>query len=366
MRLLGLNLENFRNLASVNLEFSTDRVFFIGSNGQGKSNLLEAIGISSNLRSFRGATAESMVREGADHARVFARFLDDCGGEREALVTFRKRGSKEVEVDGVAVRRLGDLLGQFPAVCLSSRDFRLVRESPSDRRKWMDLVLSSTSAQYLYALQKYYRAMKERNTLLKKQATDSEILAFERVLSDSAHSIQSIRFDLFPVLNQEFEKAYAKLSDGGEQASLQYSPDSSPDGVEGWRNLLLSERPRDRQVGVTRKGPHRDDFAILIDGRDARRYASEGQQKGTVLALRIAEFFFLKGTLGVMPMLLADDVLGELDPSRRANFRKLLPPDAQTLATGTEYPSKKEQEVWETYEVREGEFFLQHLDSSHE
>ena len=141
MRLLGINLENFRNLDSESLEFKSDRIFFLGENGQGKSNLLEAISICSSLRSFRGAVSESMVMDGKLEGRIFARFLDDDGQQIEEMISFGRKGSKKVEVDGESVKKLGDLLGKFPMVCLSSRDFRLVREGPSDRRKWMDFSL---------------------------------------------------------------------------------------------------------------------------------------------------------------------------------------------------------------------------------
>ena len=356
MRIQGINLQNFRNLSSVSLEFSTDRVFFIGSNAQGKSNLLEAIGLCSTLRSFRGSSVESMVKEDQTEAKIFARFLDDDETEREVLVSFGKKGSKLVHVDGESVKRLSDLLGQFPTVCLSSRDFRLVRESPSDRRKWMDLLLSSTSSKYLRDLQGYYKSMKERNLLLKKGSNDGELEAFEYTLASSAHTLHQIRANLFPLINNTFEQSYARLSDNSEKAELSYLPDSQPDNLEGWRELFAKERVRDRQIGSTRKGPHRDDFSLLLDGRDARHYGSEGQQKGIVLALRLAEFVYLQEHLSIIPILLADDVLGELDSTRRKNFRKLLPPTAQTFATGTSYPSIEDEEVWETFSVKAGLF----------
>jgi len=356
VRLLGINLQNFRNLRSHNLIFSTDRVFFLGSNGQGKSNLLEAIGVCSTLRSFRGASSESMVRADEKEAQLYARFLDDYGTEREAMITFGIRGTKVVQIDGEPAKRLGDFLGQFPSVCLSSRDFRLVRESPSDRRKWMDLVLSSSSPEYLRALQGYYRSMKERNTLLKKEAGDAEVAAFEHTLASSAHILRQLRSSFFPSINEVFERSYTCLSNNLEKAGLSYLPDAQGESVSEWVELFARERHKDRLFGSTRKGPHRDDFSLLLNNRDARHYGSEGQQKGVVLALRLAEFSFLQQQLGTIPILLADDVLGELDASRRANFRKLLSPHAQTFSTGTSYPSEDEKEIWETFEVNEGSF----------
>lgn len=356
MRLVGINLQNFRNLCTLSISFSTDRIFFLGSNGQGKSNLLEAIGICSTLRSFRGSNPDSMVRDGGLDAKLFALFLDDNGTEREVMVSFGKKGSKSVQIDGEPANRLGDLLGQFPTVCLSSRDFRLVRESPSDRRKWMDLLLSSTSPEYLRALQGYYRSMKERNVLLKKEASDAEVLAFEYTLASNAFILQQVRENFFPIITDVFERSYSRLSDNSEKAQLVYLPDYRAKSIDEWLELFAKERWRDRQIRSTRKGPHRDDFSLLLDGRDARHYGSEGQQKGLVLGLRLAEFTYLQKQIKVIPILLADDVLGELDSARRKNFRKLLPPSAQTFATGTSYPSNEDKEIWETFFVNAGIF----------
>lgn len=356
MRLLGINLEGFRNIDSLALSFETDRVFFLGSNGQGKSNLLEAIGLCSTLRSFRGASPESMVLDGGTQAQLYAKFLNDEGSEQEAVVTFAKKGGKKVEVDGELVKKLGNFLGEFPSVCLSSRDFRLVRESPSDRRKWMDLALSSTSNRYFSALQGYYRSMKERNALLKQQASDSQLRAFEQTLASCASLLYQKRSAFFPSLSGPFEQAYVGLTEGQESAQVHYLPDCTATEPEEWLSIYEKERGKDRLMGVTRRGPHRDDFSLLLNDRDSRNFGSEGQQKGVVLALRLAEFSFLRQKLGVMPILLADDVLGELDPNRRANFRKLLPPNAQTFATGTSYPSAREEGIWESFKVESGKF----------
>ena len=120
--------------------------------------------------------------------------------------------------------------------------------------------------------------------------------------------------------------------------------------------VFTQERHKDRLFGSTRKGPHRDDFSLLLNNRDARHYGSEGQQKRTRACPSYGRIFLLQQQLGIIPILLADDVLGELDASRRANFRKLLSPQAQTFSTGTSYPSENEKEMWETFEVNEGRF----------
>ena len=356
MRLLGLNLENFRNLKTANLSFSGDRIFFIGPNGQGKTNLLEAIGLSSNLRSFRKSGMDGLVRENAERSQLFFRFCEDDGEEHEVLLSFRSKAEKVLQVDGEKIKRFGDYLGKFPAVTLSSRDFRLIREGPSDRRKWLDLLLSSSSRQYFENLQTFHRALRGRNALLKKGSGESELLAFEHILSEATVPLQAARKNSIPMLADSLEKHYSFLCGGTEKASLRYHPDWPEMTSEEILNRLAEDRERDRIMGMTRRGPHRDDFVFLLEDRDARNYSSEGQQRGLVLAIRLAEYFYLKDSLRRIPLLLADDVLGELDQERKANFRKLLPPQAQVFATGTEFPSKDEVDMWETFRVSDGTF----------
>ena len=356
MRLLSLNLEDFRNVTRASLTFSSDRIFFLGSNGQGKTNLLEAIGLAGTLRSFRKSGMDGLVREGQQLSQGYYRFLDDDGNEREVFISFRFKGEKHVEVDGEKIKKLGEYLGNFPSVTLSSRDFRLIREGPSDRRKWLDLLLSSSSNAYLNHLQEYTRCLRERNVLLKRDASDGELLAFEQSLATNAIKLYSLRCEAIPKVSKILRDSYLSLTADEEVADLAYAPDLSIESEEKYLKKLAEERDRDRILGSTRRGPHRDDFLFRLLERDARVFASEGQQRGLVLSLRLAEFAFLREALGRIPLILADDILGELDNLRKANFRKLLPAEAQVFATGTSYPSKSESAIWETFEVLAGNF----------
>ncbi len=356
MRLLNVNLENFRNVESASLAFESDRVFFIGPNGQGKTNLLEAIGMSSNLRSFRKSGTDGLVREECDQCRMFFRFSDGKGKDREILLSFRPKGEKSLFLDGEKLSKLGDFLGQFPSVALSSRDFRLVREGPSERRKWLDLLLSTASTEYFLSLQLYHRALRERNALLKKGGGDRELDAFEQALIPSGLRIQKMRVDALPKISILLSESYAALSSKKEEADLAYKPDLLLESEQEWAKRLVEERAKDRIMGNTRRGPHRDDFTFLCNGKDARTFASEGQQRGLVLALRFAEFFFVRQVRDQTPLILADDVLGELDDERKANFKQLLPPEAQVFATGTSFPSPCEADKWETFRVSSGTF----------
>ena len=356
MQLLAINLENFRNIEKANLSFQAQHVFFVSENGQGKTNLLEGIGLSSSLRSFRKSGMDGLVCAGKKQSRLFFKFKDEQEEIHESLLQFHDKGDKQLEVDGKKVRRFSDYLGEFPSVVFSSRDFRLVRDGPAERRKWLDLLLSSSSPEYFEALRKFHRSLRDRNALLKHGGADPELDAFEQSLIPSAFRVYQLRFEALPIISNFLSSYYQSLSGGLEQAKLRFRPDLELLCEEDFSKRLIQERTRDRQFGTTRRGPHRDDFEFLLDQRDAKTFSSEGQQRGLVLGLRFAEFEYLKNVRNRIPLLLIDDVLGELDQSRKANFKKLLPPDAQVFASGTTFPTEIERNQWESFHVSSGVF----------
>ena len=356
MRLLAINLENFRNIETANLSFDAQHIFFIGENGQGKTNLLEGIGLSSSLRSFRKSGMDGLVQAGKKQSRLFFQFQDEQGGIRESLLQFHDKGDKQLEVDGEKIRRFSDYLGEFPSVVFSSRDFRLVRDGPAERRKWLDLLLSSSSPEYFEAFKIFHRSLRDRNALLKNGGADAELDAFEQSLIPNAFRVYQLRVKALPVISDFLSSYYQSLSGGLEKAKLRFRPDLELIDEEDFSKRLIQERMRDRQFGTTRRGPHRDDFEFHLDERDAKTFSSEGQQRGLVLGLRFAEFEYLKNARNRIPILLIDDVLGELDESRKSNFKKLLPKDAQVFATGTTFPTKSEENHWESFKVTSGAF----------
>ena len=169
-----------------------------------------------------------------------------------------------------------------------------------------------------------------------------------------------MRTEALPRISESLVSYYQSLSSGKEKAGMKYRPDCEILTEDIFAKRVLSDRERDRQLGSTRRGPHRDDFEFILDNQDARTFASEGQQRGLVLGLRLAEFDFLKEHTGVNPLLITDDVLGELDNERRSNFTKLLPLDAQVFASGTSLPSQSEDSQWQVFEVIKGTFTTPH------
>jgi DNA replication and repair protein RecF len=251
------------------------------------------------------------------------------------------------------VTRLADFIGKFPTVVFSSHDNQFLRGAPALRRRWLDLTLAAMDPDYLTALQSYTRAVAERNILLKQGGRDAGALeAFEHELAAHAVVLVEKRTAGIAELSALFHAAHARLVPDGESAGLVYAPDTAAAGREDFAALLLKNRPRDTVLKSTERGPHRDDLELLLNGRPARQFASEGQQRCLVIALRLAQAAYFKRKGGVTPVLLCDDVLGELDPERRRKFWESLEGEPQVIATGTSLPAA--DGGWQILEVTNG------------
>lgn len=355
MRLRSLTLRHFRNVGFAALEFSGRQQFLVGGNGQGKTNLLEAVGFISALRSFRTTDNKLLVGHG-QHCAAIACVLDHEQQAETRLTIKVRHDGKEVWADQARVTRLADYLGRFPTVVFSSQDMLLVRGSPANRRRWLDLTLSAMDAGYLRALQTFTRALAGRNALLKTgRPADGELAAFEQTLAPAAVELIRLREAGLRTLGAALTTTYARVCEDAEAAALVYEPNFTEASIESLLARLESGRARDTQFRTTLAGPHRDDFHFTVKHTAAKDYASEGQQRSLVLALRLAQAAWIHERSGLRPVLLADDVLGELDPARRRRFWSAIDPESQLIATGTQLPDA-ELGTWQVFAVADGTF----------
>jgi DNA replication and repair protein RecF len=354
MRLRRITLQHFRNVPFAELAFEGRQQFFVGANAQGKTNLLEAVGFVSALRSFRTTDARLLIAHGQAEAALACEFEHERLGLSKLVITLRA-GGKEVWCDGEKVTRLGDYLGRFPTVVFSSQDQQWVRGAPGLRRRWLDFTLAAMDPAYLRALQAYHKALAERNALLKRGAGGGELGAFEKPLAAAAAEVQAKRTAGLTELDAHLTCAYAQIADGAERAGLRHVPDTTAENATAWLGVFERGRARDLQFRTTLAGPHRDDFLFLLEDRPARDFGSEGQQRSLVLALRLAQVSYFRSRSGVEPLLLADDVLGELDSARRRRFWATLGESRQVIATGTALPDA-ELGAWEVWRVSGGVF----------
>ena len=352
VRFSKITLQGFRNLPLVDVGLVGKRTFLCGANAQGKTNFLEAAGYVTALRSFRAAETRALIGLGQAQAGLAFIVEHERFGESRITVTLMTQ-SREVRWEQGRVTRLADFIGKFPTVVFSSHDNQFLRGSPSLRRRWLDLTLAAMDVGYLSALQSYTRAVAERNMLLKQGGRDADALeAFEHELAAHAVTLVAKRAAGVAELSELFSVAHSRLVPEGESAGLVYVPDTVFTAHEEFAAALVKSRPRDTLLKSTERGPHRDDLDLLLNGRPAQQFASEGQQRCLVIALRLAQAAYFEAKGGITPVLLCDDVLGELDPERRRKFWESLEGEPQVIATGTSLPAA--DGGWQVLQVNAG------------
>ncbi|MDR2982908.1 MAG: DNA replication and repair protein RecF [Puniceicoccales bacterium] len=354
MRIQHLRLADFRNISFAEVALGYDRVFLLGCNGQGKTNLLEAVGLLPALRSFRTQETGLLVRHGCPAAQLGYSLRHEQEGDVNITFSLTPK-QKTVTVDGEKVRQFSAYLGRFPVVAFCADDIDLLRGSPTGRRRWLDLAISAGDPGYLEALRRYYGALAGRNQLLRQAQPDAnQLLAFEKAMAPCAVRITTRRKEILTELGLGLEEACACIGLADGASGLVYSPNVMPDDIGAWLEVYQRQRPSDIMMRATQRGPHRDDFDFRFSGRHAQDVASEGQQRGLVLGLSLSLLAHFRRQTQTTPIVLADDILGELDPVRKEGFWKALGSECQVLATGTVLPA--DVDSWHVITVSDGHY----------
>ncbi len=342
MRLARLAVRDFRNLAAVELEPSPRATILVGENGQGKTNLLEAIFFLATLKPLRGVRLQELVRFGADRADVAGDF-EGPGGLRRAAVTIQA-GGRAASLDGKPQDRLDAYFEGLAAVCFSPDDLLLVKGGPDLRRRFLDRAAFNRWPALLAEAREYVRALRARNAALRGAPAEVEASFREPLVRAGARLLRRRR-DLVAELAPRVRAAFAEISGpGAAEAQLAYRPASGmtvegpEDALAARLGELLAHRlERDREKGYTSAGPHMDELVLALSGRGVRTFGSQGQQRALVLALKIAEIENLRAEQGRPPLLLLDDVSSELDPAKNRYllaYLSTLP--AQAFLTSTD------------------------------
>jgi DNA replication and repair protein RecF len=313
-----LRLRDFRNYARLDADFAPGFHLLLGNNAQGKTNILEAVYLLSTLRSFRGVGGAQMVRHG--RKGYFASGTVVHQGRRE-LKMYWSPAERSLALDTRPVRKLTDYLGVLRTVVFCTEDLQLVKGTGRIRRRFMDLLLAQTHPAYLPLLQRYARALRSRNALLKQSKPDEAALAgFTGELVKAGNEIMRMRGELIPRISPLTRLAYRRISHDAEELRIDYQRSAKQDLAV---DLAQSQR-RERNYRTTLVGPHRDDLQLTLNNQSASQFASEGQKRSVALALKMAQAEYLTGLHGSPPVLLIDDVMGELDVKRRSGFLPLL------------------------------------------
>lgn len=327
--LVRLAVHDFRNIERTELSFPENGVVVVGDNGQGKTNLLEAIAYLGSLRSIRSARDRDLVRHGASHFHVRATVSGETVSEIGIGVE-RSTGRKRITLDGVEVPRQTDALGVLPSVVWSPADVSLIAGGPAERRRFLDVMLALSSKPYLAALREYRAALDRRNATIRSVQRSGRgadaVAAWETALAERGAVLFGARHAWVQERAPEFARLCAAIGEP-EAAVLTYESGAESDDPAELRDALARERDRDLQRGFTSVGPHRDDLAVSLGGYDARTFGSAGQQRTAAIALRLLEARTLRAHRGRQPVLLLDDPFAELDRTRASHALEVLAAD---------------------------------------
>lgn len=322
MKVERLSIENFRNIEKINIE-PCDRVNIIyGENAQGKTNMLESIWLCTGCRSFRGTKDKEMIRFGEERAKIE---LDFFAYERQQKIITEIEEKRKMQLNGIPLSSPSKSLGEFLAVVFSPTHLSLIKQGPSERRKFIDTAIGQLKPNYASVLTKYNRAVTQRNALLKDAYLHPEIMDFMEIWEENiavyGEKIMTYRLSYLDKLKKEVEDIYNCLSCGKEKIDIRYAQNEEKESIfatkEEIKEQLVKARKNDIHTGNTSVGPHRDDIEITINGISARKFGSQGQQRSCALALKLGEANMIKKVSGQQPVALLDDVMSELDISRQ-------------------------------------------------
>ncbi len=345
MKLTRLQLKNFRLHNDTICEFSEHLNFIAGGNGQGKTTILEAIYYLCTTKSMGGASdyeAVTFERENFDIKGLFTELT-----ENEVRVFYDNSiKKKHLFIDNKQFHRASRIIGMFPVVTLTQSDHAITLGSPSDRRKFIDSVISQASKTYLKDLIDFNKILRQRSLLLNqiKETNNKQLFsqldAWTENLINRGTEIVKHRFEFFSRFNDYLNTAYNKIMQGSEKPEIVYTflESTEPNKIEElYRNRLDELRDAELRRTTNLVGPHRDDFHFLINGFELKKYGSQGQHKTFQIALRFGEFFYLKDALSKTPMFLLDDVFGELDTFRAMQISSYLGEVGQAFITMTDF-----------------------------
>ncbi len=355
MIIKSLELQDFRNYESLKLEFDGGTNIFYGDNAQGKTNILEAIFMLATTKSHKGAKDQDMIRFEKEEAHIRS-FLFKEEITRQIDLHLRKGKSKGIAIDSQRVKKAADLLGLLHVVFFSPEDLSIIKNSPAERRRFIDMELCQLDSFYLYNLSHYNQILNQRNKLLKEMAKTPELSEtlsiWDSQLASYGSKVIERREAFIKQLSEIIKEKHRTLSGEREDLELIYEKNVDVDNLE---EKIRENRQKDIYLKQTTTGPHRDDMTFLVNGIDIRKFGSQGQQRTAALSLKLSEIEIVKKSIHDTPVLLLDDVLSELD-SNRQNYLLSEIKDIQTLitCTGLDEFVKNRFEINKVFKVTNG------------
>lgn len=334
MHIDSLEVGNFRNYDFAKIEFHDKTNILYGDNAQGKTNLLESIFVCGTTKSHKGSKDRELIRLGEEEAHIRMHLTKKNMAHRIDMHLKKSRG-KGIAIDGIPIKRSSELLGLLNVIFFSPEDLRIIKNGPSERRKFINMELCQLDGLYLHDLGEYNKALMQRNKLLKQiyfqPSLKDTLEIWDMNLIEYGSKIVQRRAAFVEEISEIVTKVNEKLTGNREHIKMFYEPDTT---INEFEEKLVKSREKDFKMCSTSVGPHRDDLCFMNDDIDIRKYGSQGQQRTCALSLKLAEIELVKKTIGDSPILLLDDVLSELDRGRQ-NYLLDSIHDIQTIITCT-------------------------------
>lgn len=334
MILKSIELKNFRNYEDLDLKFDSGTNILFGDNAQGKTNILEAAYVSGTTKSHKGSRDKDMIRFGEDESHIRT-IVEKQGKEYQLDIHLKKNRSKGIAINKVPIKKASELFGILNMVFFSPEDLNIIKNGPSERRRFLDAEICQLDKIYLSDLTRYNKILMQRNRLLKDMQHQPQLMetlpVWDMQLVEYGKRLIRRRRQFVEELSEIVTGIHRNISGKREELVLRYEPNIDAEFLEDELNRV---REKDRKYVQTSVGPHRDDISFFIRGVDIRKFGSQGQQRTSALSLKLSEIELVRQTIHDTPVLLLDDVLSELD-SNRQNYLLNSIHDIQTMITCT-------------------------------
>lgn len=350
----NIYLKNFRNYSEEKFDFSSNINILYGKNGQGKTNVIEALYYFCQGKSYRGCKDKEVIKFNEEKSLLTIEFESNL---RDIQAEIKMDESKIVSVNGINIKRLSELVGYLKAVIFTPDHLNIIKSGPSQRRNFLDSFLSSVYPVYFKYLINYYKVLKQKNILLKtRSSNDALISVWNEKLSEYGVIISKYREDIIKKINPYIKKYQKEISDEKEDLYLEYicNIKDMKEDKEKLFKYLEENKIREKEAGISLIGPHRDDFNFIINEKNAKLYSSQGQQRTAVLSLKLSEADIIYDIVNEYPILLLDDITSELD-EKRIEYLTSKIRDKQVIITCTKKEKNLENnENTKIFKIKEG------------
>lgn len=322
MYIKKVKLENFRNYDNLEVEFKKDFNLIYGNNAQGKTNILEAIYLSAIGKSFQTNKDSEMIKIGKEKAKVEIEYKTK---DREGKITVEIADKKTFFINGIKQKKISDIIGKINIVLFYPDNIDIIKGGPAERRRFLDIMISQLKPNYIHILNKYLKTLDQRNAYLKQIKFDNKskdmLEIWDESLSRLSYQIYTYRSEYIQKIKEKIKVVHNKITNCGQQdEKIEISFISSGKSQKDFYENLLRNRENDIRKGYTSTGSHRDDFDIYINDKKVNVYGSQGQQRTSVLSLKLTELNIIQDEIEEPPILLLDDFMSELDENRRNNL----------------------------------------------